>query len=137
MTFWQYVIDFLLHLWRFFTILSILGIIWFVISITLYRPKNNPSWPYIKDYHISFLCIDIVLIVNYLIAGLIGFNVGQYKALFKEGVEELTPIFAVLFVVGTVCMIIKIIMTIILYNKKCKTFSFSKKKKVDSAYSED
>lgn len=137
MTFWQYVIDFLLHLWRFFTIFSILGIFWLGISIVLYRPKNNKCWPYLESYHIELLFIDVVLIVNYLIAGLIGFNVGQYKAFFKEDIEDLTPLFAALFVMSIVFFVIKVIMTIILYNKKCKTFSLSKKKKVDSAYNED
>jgi hypothetical protein len=135
MTFWQYVIDFLLHLWRFFTILSVLGIFWIALSIVLYRPKNNPSWPFVESYHIEFLCVDAVLIINYMIAGLLGFNVGQYKAFFKEGIEDLTPLFAPLFVIGIICFVIKLIMTIILYNKKCKEFSLSHKKgKIDSSY---
>lgn len=133
MTFWNYTVDFLFHLWKYFTVLSMFFMFWTIFSVEMFTSKENSSYPFVKSYHIWILCIDAIMIINYMIAGITGLGAKINSAAFT--IEDITPIFAMLFVIGTIFFIIKVIMTFILYNKKCKEFSLSHKKgKVDSSY---
>lgn len=138
MTFWWYVADFLRHLWALVSTVSILGILWMGICCCLYTRKNNdPSLdPFIYDKsRLWILLIDIALVINWLIVGLVRPYNYVLDNIFKE--SDTTCIWAALFVCGVIILIIKSVLILILYNRKCKTFSLSKKKKVKSAYSED
>ena len=138
MTFWWYVVDFLRHIWALASTVSILGIFWMGVSCSLYTKKNNnPELdPFIYDRsRLWILLIDIALVVNWLIVGLVRPYNYILETVFEE--SDSTCIWASLFVCGTIILIIKSILILILYNRKCKTFSLSKKRKVNSAYSED
>lgn len=138
MTFWLYVVDFLKFLWTLASTTSILGILWMGVSCSLYTRKNNdPDLdPFIYDKsRLWILLIDIALVINWLIVGLVHPYNYILENVFKE--SDSTYIWASLFVCGTIILVIKSVLILILYNRKCKIFSLSKKKKVNSTYSED
>lgn len=127
MTFWCYVADFLRHLWVLASTVSILGIFWMGVSCCLYTTKNNnPDLdPFIYDKaRLWILLIDVALVVNWLIVGLVSPYNYILETAFKE--SDSTCIWASLFVCGTIILIIKSVLILILYIRKCKIEKFKK-----------
>lgn len=120
MTFWCYVVDFLRHLWELLGTVSILGIFWMVVSCCLYTTKNNnPDLdPFIYDKgRLWILLIDVALVVNWLIVGLVHPYNYALGLVFEE--SDTTCVWASLFVCGTIILIIKSVLILILYIRKC------------------